>query len=62
MLYMSCGTADYGYDLAYEFKEYLDIVGLKNEFISVEGAAHDYEYANTVLKKAIMELFQIKNC
>lgn len=62
MLYMSCGTADYGYDLAYEFKEYLDKVGLKNEFISVEGAAHDYDYANTVLKKAIMELFQIRNC
>ena len=62
MLCMSCGTADYGYDMAYEFKEYLDKVGLKNEFISVEGASHDYEYANVVLKKAIMELFPIRTC
>lgn len=60
MLYMACGTADYGYNLAYEFKEYLDKVGLKNEFISVKDAVHDYSYANEVLRKAIMELFTIR--
>ena len=60
MLYMACGTKDYGYELAWEFKEYLDKVGLKNEFLSVPDAIHDYRYANYVLDQAVNKLFKIR--
>ncbi len=58
MLYMSCGTEDYGYQLCREYKNYLDEVGLSNEFYSVPGS-HDYVYANAVLEKAIKEILPI---
>jgi S-formylglutathione hydrolase FrmB len=60
MIYTSCGTEDYGYDLCVEYKEHLDRLGLKNEFFSVEGI-HDYFYANRMLIKAVRKILPILN-
>ena len=60
LLYMSCGTEDYGFELCKEYKDYLDGLGLKNEFFAVPGG-HDYEYAGRMLDKAVNEVLAIRN-
>ena len=60
MLYTACGTEDYGLPLCREFHEYLNSLGLKNQFITQPGI-HDYYFANRILKYTLDELFQIED-
>lgn len=59
-IFTACGTEDYGLALCREFHEYLNSLGLQNQFITQPGI-HDYFFANRILKLTLDELFQIED-
>ena len=60
MIYTSCGQEDYGIELCTEFKAHLDACGLQNEFFTPHGV-HNMECADEMIRKGILELFQIRD-
>jgi len=60
MIYTSCGLEDYGIELCREYKVHLDKVGLKNEFFTPHGT-HSMDYCEEMIKKAVLELFDIRD-
>ena len=59
MIFHSCGRQDYGLELCQEFAEYLTSLGLENRFFTPDGI-HDWHYADSMIKKAILEEFPIR--
>ena len=57
---LTCGTDDYGYDFAYDFKKHLDKVGLENTFYDYPGCIHDYHYANQAIRRFVTEFLAEK--
>jgi putative tributyrin esterase len=60
LIMLACGTEDYGYVFAREYKEYLDKVGLANTFYDYPGCRHDYEYANQAMRRFITEMLPVR--